>query len=105
MKNLNRNHNQASPDQIKAYKLGQLQQKVESYEKERSQLWNQFEEIESQKDAIQRDLEESYSMALQEREKEQRAATTLDERCRVARLYAGSLGQHDGSAQSSLAAG
>lgn len=69
MKNLNRNHNQASPDQIKAYKLGQLQQKVETYEKERSQLWNQVEEIESQKDAIQRDLEESCSLALQEREK------------------------------------
>lgn len=69
MKNLNRNHNQASPDQIKAYKLGQLQQQVESYEQERIQLWNQFEEIEFEKDAIQKDLEETYSIALQEREK------------------------------------
>lgn len=76
MKNLDRNHNQATSQQINAYQRGQLQQKLESYKQQNDQYWQQLEEQGQQLEEkgaqienLQQEVEETFEIARQEQKK------------------------------------
>lgn len=76
MKNLNRNQNQVTTQQVGAYQQGKLRQELESYKQQSDQLWQQIEEKDqqieekgSQVESLQKEVEETSEIVSQERTK------------------------------------
>jgi len=72
MRNLGRsNSNQPSPDQIKAYKQGRIQEENDRLKHQHNQLWQQIEENSADVEKLQQEVEQTSALVRKERQEKQ----------------------------------